>query len=107
MAAQWAKLAVTADSFKAQIEHTEMSYRDFADEVAREMTKLRRKRRKPGDPVGCSHATISKLANGTSTTAHPLRAMAIEKAARVPRGSLFRLEVERVSWTADTPVPAA
>ncbi|OHT52555.1 hypothetical protein BKG63_10995 [Mycobacteroides chelonae] len=81
----------SADEFAAAIEFADHTYRSLADDVA---SLLRRDKGKIH--MGCSHTTISNLAGGKARRVHPRRAAAIEKALKLPRGHLFRIEVFHV-----------
>lgn len=101
----WSDLK-SADVLYRKVRQSQMTYRDLADEVERQLRKIareekRRRRDQTRVPTTCSHALISNLINGQSKSVHELRGLAIERALGVCEGDLFVSRVMRDVRTAN------
>lgn len=95
----WAE-TISPEMLFRHVRRSGLSYRELADDVERELTKIardeKRKRRDVGTvPRTCSHALIGQLVRGNAKTVHELRAVAIERALGVADGDLFAPKVMR------------
>lgn len=95
----WAEM-ISPEMLFRHVRRSGRSYREIAEDVENELTKIaREEKRKRRDvdavPRTCSHALIGQLVRGQAKTLHELRAVAIERALGVPDGDLFVPKVMR------------